>query len=430
MSGTVKPVRGLNCPGCGAALTIRTFEHSLSAVCPQCLAVLDTRDRNLRILQGASEKTKRVVLKIPLGKRGKWRDTIYEVVGFQQRTIHVDGEAYSWGEYLLFNPYSGFRYLTEYENHWNDVRTLRALPLPQPGGKKPVAIVDGRKFQHFQTAQAQTTFVLGEFPWRVKVGETVQARDYTSPPFLLSSETTEGETVWSMGEYADGKEIYQAFQVGTPVPPPNGIFANQPNPHRNARGMWRLFWLFVVLSLAGMMFSCATMSDREIFKGRYRFTPGTPGEASFVTPVFEVTGRPANVELSVRTDLSNNWAYFSFALINDVTGDAYDFGREVSYYFGRDSDGNWSEGDSGDTVYVPAVPAGRYYLRVEPEMAPGSRAMDYEIELKRDVPRTVFFWLAILFLSFPPLLYGLRSWSFENKRWQESDYAASSSGDD
>ena len=69
---------------------------------------------------------------------------------------------------------------------------------------------------------------------------------------------------------------------------------------------------------------------------------------------------------------------------------------------------------------------------VEPEMAPGSRSMDYEIEVRRDVPRTVFFWLALLFLCIPPIFYRIKAWSFEHSRWQESDYATSSSsgGDD
>ena len=46
-----------------------------------------------------------------------------------------------------------------------------------------------------------------------------------------------------------------------------------------------------------------------------------------------------NVELDTSTDLSNSWAYFNYALINSETGQAYDFGREVSYYYGSDSDG-------------------------------------------------------------------------------------------
>jgi hypothetical protein len=52
-------------------------------------------------------------------------------------------------------------------------------------------------------------------------------------------------------------------------------------------------------------------------------------------------------------------------LINDQTGQTFDFGREVSYY--HDSDG--SEGSRNNSVIVPSVPSGQYYLRVEPEMA-------------------------------------------------------------
>jgi hypothetical protein len=153
-------------------------------------------------------------------------------------------------------------------------------------------------------------------------------------------------------------------------------------------------------------------------------------DAAFVTPTFELTGRQSNVELSIRTDLNDNWAYFNFALINEDTGQDFDFGREVSYY--RDSDG--SEGSPNDSVIVPRVPSGKYYLRVEPEMESRIyQSMHYELSIHRDVPTHTFFWIAALLMLIPPIFITVRAATFESARWRESDYApagASSGGDD
>jgi hypothetical protein len=176
--------------------------------------------------------------------------------------------------------------------------------------------------------------------------------------------------------------------------------------------------------------------QEDVFRQSYSYSLNHPGGASFVTPVFDLKGRTSNVELAIRTDLSNNWAYFNFALINEQTGQAYDFGREVSYYFGRDSDGSWTEGSAGDRVLIPSVPAGRYYLRVEPEMDPGTiarnrlSAMSYELRLRRDVPAYSYFWIAALLLLVPPAASTLRSAGFEKARWAESDYAPAESDSD
>ena len=152
-----------------------------------------------------------------------------------------------------------------------------------------------------------------------------------------------------------------------------------------------------------------------------------------MTPAFELKGRTTNVEVSTKTDLSNNWTYFNYALINEETRQGYDFGREVSYYNGRDSDGSWAEGSVGDTAAIPGIPSGRYYLRVEPEMAPNSRSVDYEIRVRRDVPRASWFWFVAIMLLIPPAWTTFRRLTFEGQRWRESDYApaiSSSSGDD
>ena len=175
-------VKGLNCPSCGAALQIRGFEHTLTVVCPQCLSILDAKNPNLQVLQKFQAKT-RITPLIPLGSRGLWHGTVYEAIGYQQRSTQAGGTVYSWGEYLLFNPYKGFRYFTEYNGHWNDVRTLRALPKPGFAlSAKPHVSFAGTSYTHFATAQASTTYVLGEFPWQIRRGESVAAKDYVAPP--------------------------------------------------------------------------------------------------------------------------------------------------------------------------------------------------------------------------------------------------------
>ena len=92
-------------------------------------------------------------------------------------------------------------------------------PMPQRNAQtaRPFALYAGHTYKHFSGAMAATSFVLGEFPWRVKVGEKVMADDYVDPPLLLSSETTNDEVTWSQGEYIPGTEIWAAFKLeGSP----------------------------------------------------------------------------------------------------------------------------------------------------------------------------------------------------------------------
>jgi hypothetical protein len=426
---TPPQVHSLHCPNCGAPLTFRGLQTTVSIVCEHCLAVLDAKDPNLAILQQAQAR-ERIQPLIPLGTRGKIRGDTYEAIGFQVRTITVEGTPYSWSEYLLFNPYKGFRYLTEYQGHWNDVTVLRNLPDVNMNTPRPVAKLLGETYRHFQTAQAKTTYVLGEFPWQVRVGERANCMDFVSPPRMLSCEVTGSETVWSLGEYTPGPKIWQAFSLPGRPPAPVGVFENQPSPFKGSvKQVWLLALLFLCCLIVVSVFFEAYDRQEEVFRNSYSYAQRAGQEPSFVTNEFDLKGRTSNVELSIHTDLSNNWAYFQLALINAQTGQALDFGREVSYYYGTDSDGAWTEGSRDDRVLVPSVPSGRYYLRVEPEMDPAALPVHYEIAVRRDVPAISFVAIAILLLFVPPVFVSIRSLSFEQARWKESDYAPSS-GDD
>jgi hypothetical protein len=423
-------VRGLNCPSCGAAIELRGMAWTQTVACASCAAVLDARDPNLRVLSQFDQKIKVRPL-IPLGAVGDWRGARHQVIGFQQRTIDVDGVKYSWREYLLFNPYRGFRYLTEYDGHWNDVVPVPGVPTMSTRLTKPTATLEGRTYQHFQTAQATTTFVLGEFPWEVRAGDTVEALDYVAPPFILSAERTEDETTWSRGEYVDGREIWKGFKLKGSPPSPNGVYANQPSPHTaDAKSYWKLFGLFAAVLTALLLVRLVSARNARVFAADYTYDPSRP-EQAFVTPAFEVPGGRGNVLVETRAELDNQWLFVEYALIEERTGQAFDFGREVSYYSGTDSDGRWTEGKRRDGAKIGPVPGGRYFLRIEPQGGAQSGTtppIRYAVAVRRDVPSMAFYFIGLLLLVTPPAFGLLRAASFESQRWAESDYAPS--GDD
>lgn len=412
--------RGFNCGHCGAAVELRALQHTRAVVCTTCGAILDPRDPNVHILQQAQLRES-IQPAIPLGTRGDWQGHPWEVVGFQRRSIEVDGERYSWDEYVLFNPYRGFRYLSHYGGHWNDIRTVRELPEPLRSGRRPKVSYRGDTYEHFQGAVARTDFVLGEFPWRVRAGDTVKVDDYSAPPKLLSSERTDDETTWSIGVYTVGAEIWQAFSApGTPARP-TGVFANQPNPHSaRLRTMVGTFILSVALLALLLVGRLITADREELLSGKYAYQPNEP-ESAFVTEPFAVR-EPGTVELSMSADLLNTWIDLDLALINIETGTAWNVARELSYYSGTDSDGPWTEGSRQGRLLLPRVPAGQYYLRVEPDSEKTSQRVPYTIRVRRDVPSLLPYGVALLVLFVPTLVTAMRSSSFELRRRQESDY--------
>lgn len=423
------PVGAVKCRSCGAPLVIRAAGQSQAVVCGNCGTIADATDPNAAILQEASTRL-RITPKIPLGASGEWQGAPYEVVGFQRRQITVEGTDYSWDEYVLFNAQRGFRYLSEYQGHWNDIAVVDEVPEGRGRGRRAERFFNGRRFDLFQSALARTTFVLGEFPWRVTVGEVWQVRDFTSPPFLLSSEGSATDATWSLGAYVDGDDVWRAFSVPGGAPLPAGVYVNQPSPYAGQSiWYWQVFAALLALLLFVVAFRVAT-SSQTVFEQQYVFNPAS-GNPVFVTEPFTISGRTSNVAVSLRADgLSNNWIFLGMALINQDTNVAFDFGREMEYFFGVEDGEAWSSGSRRGRTVLSTIPAGRYYLRVEPEGDPANRApVSYTVKVQRDAPVWGFYIGALALLALPPFVVTWRERAFEQRRWAESDYGDDGDGD-
>lgn len=414
----------LNCPHCGGTVTVRLPGETVNAVCQYCQSVLDTRSPKLTVLQRFADAVAVKPL-IPLGSTGRMHGAEWTVLGFQQRTINVEGVAYSWREYLLHAPEGGFRYLTEYAGHWNDVVPLKAAPSVQGAGQQARTQVHGKWFRHFQRASAQTTFVLGEFPWQVRVGDRAQTDDFVHPPLLLSRERTDEEVTWSMGEYVAGGRIWEAFRLEGAPPAPRGVFANQPSPHASATPLWIAFLVFSLALVAVGVLAAGT--TRQVYSGNGTLQPGAGEENVMVSEPFTITGRPARLRVRVHTSVSNGWASFDMTLVNEETGRTREFGDEVGYYFGTDGGESWTEGSTRGGGTVPRVGPGRYRLVVAGQ---SSQAVDYTADVSHGSPSVSLYVLAFLALLAAPLWRTVTQGIFEHNRWMESDYASSPGGDE
>jgi predicted RNA-binding Zn-ribbon protein involved in translation (DUF1610 family) len=419
-------IKTFNCPSCAAPLTIRA-KGTESVACGNCGSVVDAANENHKILSRFNARVTHEPL-LPLGSHGHLHGADYDVVGYLRRQVEVEGLPYEWGEYLLYSDDEGFRWLTEYQGHWSFLKTTNRHPKMLFTGK-PVANFLGTRYEHFQTAVAKVTYVLGEFYWRVKVGEQATVMDYVAPPYILSAESTAKEKVWSVGEYVAPEVIEAAFQPAKGLPWRVGVAPNQPSPWL-VRPYWKAFGLFVLVALIIQFGFLIFSQQRSVYQNFFELDPGN--RTALTTEVFAVPGSTGNLVLRSRTSLDNDWLYLDMQLVEKDTGRHYEFGREISYYHGVDGGEAWSEGDPQDEVVLSAVPAGQYYLEIAPEMESRfqARPVTFQLEVVRDVPSWMNFLIALLGLSTFPLFIWWRKASFEARRWAESDYAPTDDDDE
>lgn len=366
--------RAITCPSCGGSIEVKAAGYTVSVACRHCGSVLDVANPDVAIIREYHEKAAK--LPLPLGSRGMLEGVEWEAIGFIERT--ADG--YRWGEYLLFNPYAGYRWLVQSEGRWQLGRLLTDLPRE--------IFVGGPMLWRGVTFPSEgdavtitTTRVIGEFYWRIQAGEVWQARSYGKFDDTLSCEWREGEEMQWTYLVSIPHRLIEAFRrpqgpdLARPesvrpqgdVPKP-GFFARFWQDSAGQRtSLWDMLKLVLITIVAAFFLLSMLTAGGTGVRGEGQVVVDGPTAHITVGPV-KLTRPYQFVTVKVAaSNFTNRWVDLNYLLVNRATQATIPASATVEYYAGRDSDGYWSEGSHEASTRFSGVPAGDYDLLVEAE---------------------------------------------------------------
>ncbi len=439
----------LSCPQCGGPLELRAPDQSLRVACPNCGSLLDASQGRLRFIQALQPG--QVVPIISMGSVGEFAGAKLTVIGFLLRSVEFEGVRYYWEEYLLYNPQVGFRWLVRSDDNWNFVEAVPPGDVAHKGGigfggKGDAVYFQGKRFKIYQDAIARVEYVIGELYWKVMAGELTQTADYVHPPRMLSVETSieqaredaqakagnrpkkkkgnrpfpTGEINWSLGTFMKRAEVERAFGISG-LPLPSKIAPNQLFPHKKVYKYWLALLAATLVVGIGLI---ATASNRKVFEATYALEALKTAEDSQIrfSDPFELKSRQ-NVVITVWSNVDQTWLEVQGDLINQATNEAQGFSTLIQYYHGVDGGESWSEGGPSNSVYLSALPEGMYVLGLEVRWERWQQPAALTIKVEQGSPRVLHLILAMVALSIFPLFVLLRHWSFEKRRWEDSNYS-------
>jgi predicted RNA-binding Zn-ribbon protein involved in translation (DUF1610 family) len=347
-------VKAMDCPSCGGGIELQAAGYSTYFVCQYCGSELDLLSDDVRLIAEHAEAAE--ALYIPLGTRGTLRGVEWVTIGNLKKT---DGWE-EWDEFLLFNPYHGYRWLVFTKDGWSFGTPILAQPERLPGGSY---LYDGAGMKIcYYFADSTTQSALGEFYWRAQRGDVVRSASYVGGGRMLSCEDAGSEYNWTLEEWIASSEVARAFgiqdtgqypEIGdTPLP-------HQPNPHAGKavnRGL-----IATVFFLLGILGATMLSYGGETRTKEYSAKVDTPNR-SVSLGQFTIEDRPKPFTIATRgSPGDNNWMDVEYTLANVATGDEIIANQPIEYYFGRD----WKEDDRSGTLKIASVPAGTYELTAD-----------------------------------------------------------------
>jgi hypothetical protein len=427
-----RQVRGtqLSCPQCGGALALRAPDKTQHVTCPNCAALLDVSQGQLRFLTALTPGQVEPILQI--GSHGRFEDTDFVVIGFLRRSVTSADTTYPWDEYLLYNPEAGFRWLVCSDWQWSYVRPIPP-GLAESHGR--AAFCHGDRFKLFQRDMARVDYVMGEFYWKVMVGEEAQATDYIHPPEMLSREVSRAGTAeevnWSLGTYLPHRELARIFGVkDLHAPAASSVAPNQPFLYKQIYLSWA-FLSAAAFVLGAMLIGAGPR--RTVFEDRFQIgRQAATQPVTIFTQPFTLSGRH-NVQVTAEAPfLDNAWLDVEGDLVkdDDEAGMYQTFSVPVEYYHGTDGGESWSEGSRHSSAYLSALPAGSYTLRLEFQADPKLGETYVNVRVREGVPRFLYWILTLIALAIIPVAVAINHFSFERRRWANSDFSPFHSSSD
>jgi hypothetical protein len=247
-------VKECTCPTCGGSLPLASPGTTERIVCRYCGAISDLRQGHLSVLGQAPKPP--VQPYIPLGSVGTLRGKQVTMIGFVMRGTWVDGEHYGWREYLLYaGPSDGYVWLTEEDDKWQLVMPVPPADVQFAGD---TALMAGKRYRFKQSVHAQVDYVVGEFYWKVAIGESVEATEYKGPDGIVSVERDSNEVNTSFCYPMKASDIGRAFNI---APPPSMSFVTDGDPERASKKIRQIVTIVVILVIIVILISAMDDCD-------------------------------------------------------------------------------------------------------------------------------------------------------------------------
>ncbi len=444
--------RSVTCPACGGALDIKAAGYSVSIGCQYCGALLDIAHPDVTVIQQYENAAHNLL--IPLGSRGSLFDTEWEVIGALQRS---DSDI-SWTEYLLFNPYAGYRWLILSEGQWQFGKMIYDHPAEQDGG---VRWQDEIYSLDYDPVTVVTDHVIGEFYWRARVGDRVTGATYNHNRDMLSVEYSADEISWTHLVPVPESTVQQNFSFRSK--PVTDAFGKK-TPIGLAGSVGEVDYdSLQYVSLSNSAYTPIDIADIAKMIGIACVTlclaffaiPFISGNEAAVTSQTQVTVDGSEKTMTVGTvvidrdyqavtidahtsHFENSWIDIDYMLVNKATQKGHTAYGVVEYYTGSDSEGRWSEGSHNTKIQFSAIPHGAYDVVADIKAnswnnnmpvsydawgAPITNSGNEEIaiEVKARAGGAIWSNILIMFmLIFAPPLFILY-WRYRNSKMVESE---------
>lgn len=419
-----QPKYTVQCPDC------RTIyngwdEETLYYGCGRCEILLRWRDEEFVKYRTMNARTQSTAF--ALGTTGRLFDRNWRIIAYAQR-YETSGDKAIWQEYLLHDETEKkYAWLSEFEGHWLFVETIPesdvATEVVSDINQERATYFMGRDFAPYHKYKAKYRFFSGEYFYLPDANKGIDCIEYISPPFVLTKETGIEGTEYSLAQYVSPRKIRKAFQAMEWMPDRTGIGAAQPfSKWLSPRAMIYTALVFCALIWGTQTFINDKARNQEVFS-QYVSVDGNSAGKPITTSSFEITGKPAIMEVRSRGSVDNSWMEAAIDLVNENTGEEKSFAVGVEYYHGVDGGERWSEGTTGSSESLCSINPGRYHLVITPFKDINASAEWLEIYGYHDVPT---WWNALWAMAIMAgIAGGLVYWEglFEKKRWYGSRYS-------
>lgn len=420
----------VDCTRCGVGLDVLGGGRVRAHVCGSCGAELDAQD-GYRVLRRFLD-LERPATPLAIGMRGEVYGIAVTVIGIVAKREDWAGGSAFWVEHQVFSPTHGYAWLSLEDGHFVFTRKIRTLPNPdrlseakiEAAEKRPVARLGWNAYKYYASGRPAVTFVEGEFNFVPQIGPAGRYVDLLGRDAMLTMAESQGqrrgvETEYELSTLLDRADLLASFGLDREsLPRPRGGHPLQPFARsalaRYTRNL--AFGAAAACVLIGVLLLGAGSTLHEA-RG---LDAGRPYETGFSVR----TGRGL-VELTLRADVVNAWAFFEGEITDAEDETVAEFGREVGYYRGVEGGESWSEGSQQGYLRLD-LPPGDYAMQVAVAEAGGWRGgrppTRMAVEIREGVASAFWLWLGAVGFALFGASYLLSRALHERRRWRGSDW--------